>query len=520
VPSWTSRPALLLLATSLAAFTATLDNTIVAVALRDLQRDLGSSVLGLQGVVTAYTVTLAALLLAGGALVDVVGERRVLVLGAVVFAGASALCALADSVTALVAWRAVQGLGAALLLPGGLAVLASAYPDPVRRRRAVGVWAAVSGAALVAGPVVGGELVARHGWPAVFWVNVPLCALVVLLVVIAHPLPQRSSSAGGASSRLDVTGTLLSCLMLGSAAYGVVLAGRHGGSWRVAGPLVVAAASGVALRAVERRREDPLLPTELLRQRRFRGATLAAFAAALAVFVLMVFVSLFLQLVLDHDARQAGTVLLALPLGLVMAAALTSRWHALVTPVLSGLLLAGLGLLGLAAALDVAVADRTVEVWLAVVGIGVGLTTAPVVSTTLAAAGERRAGLASASVTVARELGGVVAVAGLGAVAVARLTSRLTDLLVSLGVPHAKQQPMLDALLRADKPTVRRQLIDAVGVERTLGAYQRFQSAATDSFATSTRWVLACAGAVMVVLAAWSALLLGSNDGGERVEEG
>jgi DHA2 family methylenomycin A resistance protein-like MFS transporter len=510
------RPGLVLLATSLAAFTATLDNTVVAVALRDMQADLDSSVLGLQGIVTAYTVALAALLLAGGALVDVLGARRVLLVGTLVFAASSALCAASGSVGGLVAWRAVQGAGAALLLPGGLAVLAQAYPDPVRRRRAVGVWAAVSGAALVAGPVVGGELVARHGWPWVFWVNVPLCALVVLLIA---PLPARPSSADQERRGLDVGGAALTCLVLGAGAYGVVLTGRHGLSWQAAAPLAVSLAGAVGLRRVETRRVDPLLPTDLLRDRRFRGATLAAFAAALAVFVLMVFVSLFLQVVLEHDARQAGLVLLALPLALVVTAALSSRSHAVLVPVLAGLVLAGIGLIGLAAAVDVGVSDATVRTWLAVVGAGVGLTTAPVVTTTLAAAGDRRAGLASASVTVARELGGVVAVAGLGALAVSRLTSSLTGILVSLGVPGPARQPMLDALLRADRPTVRKQLIDAVGVERTLGAYQRFQGAATTSFASSTRWVLGSAGLALLLLAGASAWLLGSDHRSERLEE-
>jgi hypothetical protein len=321
-------------------------------------------------------------------------------------------------------------------------------------------------------------------------------------------------------SGLDLAGAGLACVALGTAAYGVVLLGRHGISWTPVPWLAGAVLAAVLLARVEVRAAAPLLPAPLLRDRRFRGATLAAFAAALAVFVLLVFVSLFLQLVLDHDARHTGTVLLALPAALVVTAAATSRWHAVLVPVVSGLVLAALGLLGLALALDPDVGDAPVAVWLAVVGVGVGLTTAPVVATTLAVAGERRAGLASASVTVARELGGVVAVAGLGALAVARLTARLTDLLVSLGVPAAKQPDLLDALLRADKPTVRRQLVDAVGVDRALGAYQTFQSAATASFASSTRWVLCTAGVVLLVLAGLSGGLLASDDGGEGVEEG
>ena len=510
------RPRLVLLATSLAAFTATLDNTVVAVALRDVQADLGSSVLGLQGIVTAYTVALAALLLPGGGLVDRLGARRVLSLGVLLFATASALCASAHSVTALVVWRAVQGLGAALLLPGGLAVLAAAYPDPVRRRRAIGVWAAVSGGALVAGPVVGGELVSRHGWPAVFWVNVPLSALVLLLLT-GH---QRNARTREDSGGLDVPGAALSCLVLAAGTYAVVLAGRDGLSWRVGLAAAVAATAALALRAVERRTTEPLLPARLLQDRGFRGATVAAFAAALAVFVLMVFVSLFLQVVLDHDARHAGAVLLALPLALVATAALTSRWHAVVLPVLLGLVLAGVGLLGLGLVLDAGTADSAIKVWLALIGAGVGLTTAPVVTVTLAAAGARRAGLASASVTVARELGGVVAVAGLGALAVSRLTARLTDTMIGAGVPAGARPAMLDALLRADKATVRRQLLDAVGVDRALGAYGTFQAAATESFVTSTRWVLTSAGGVLLALALTSTVLLRSEHLRERVEEG
>lgn len=302
------RAPLVLVATSLAAFTATLDNTVVAVALREVQKDLGSGVAGLQGVVTAYTVALAALLLAGGALVDVIGAKRVLLVGLLVFAGASAACASAGSVGDLVAWRAVQGAGASLVLPGGLAVLAAAYPDEVRRRRAVGIWAATGGTALVAGPVVGGRLVAAHGWPSVFWVNLPLSALVALVVAFTpavRPTHRRT---------LDVPGAVLTCVTLGLSTYAVVLAGRSG-----LGPAVLVCLAGAGLAAAalvvtERRTADPLLPAALLRDRRFRGAVLGAFAASLAVFVLFVFVSLFLQLVRPPTRSRPATSCCRCPL--------------------------------------------------------------------------------------------------------------------------------------------------------------------------------------------------------------
>ena len=248
------RRALVLVATSLAAFTATLDNTVVAVALRDLQRDLDAGVAELQGVVTAYTVALAALLLTGGTLADVVGRRRVLVAGLAVFAAASAGCALADSSTALIAWRAVQGAGAALVLPGSLAVLSAAYPEPAARARAVGLWAATGASALLAGPLVGGLLVEASGWPAVFWVNLPAVrrwSRSSPLVAPAGPPP-----AGG--RRLDVPGQVLAAVGAGGGdvrrrARRPRRAAAAGAARRCASPLAALAAFVV----VERRTRRP-----------------------------------------------------------------------------------------------------------------------------------------------------------------------------------------------------------------------------------------------------------------------
>ncbi|MCW2598235.1 MAG: transporter [Frankiales bacterium] len=496
------RAPLVLVATSLAAFTATLDNTVVAVALRDVQKDLGSGVTGLQGIVTAYTVALAALLLAGGALVDVVGAKRVLLAGLVVFGGASAGCASAHSVSGLVAWRAVQGAGASLLLPGGLAVLAAAYPDAVRRRRAIGVWAATGALALVAGPVAGGFLVASQGWTSVFWLNLPLC-LLVGVIVTATP-----AVIAAHQRHLDLPGTVLTCVLLGTSTYAVVLAGRHGWTAGTAGCLAVAAASLVALGVVERRSRDPLLPGHLLRARRFGGAAVGAFAASLAVFVLLVFVSLFLQLVQDHDAQQAGLVLFPLPAGLVVTAALAGRWRAVARPVALGLLLAGGGLLALGVQLQAGTSDNELRVLLGVVGAGVGLTTAPVVTAALGSAGDARGGLAAASINVARELGGVVAVAGLGALAVARLSSKLSETLVQAGVPSGKRPVLLDALLGARTGEARGLLLHDIGVVKTLQLGSRLADTATSSFIGSTRLILQAAGGTLLLSALVTAWLL------------
>jgi DHA2 family methylenomycin A resistance protein-like MFS transporter len=486
-----------LAATSLAAFTATLDNTVVAVALRDLQRDLDAGVAELQGVVTAYTVALAALLLTGGTLADLAGRRRVLLGGLAVFAAASAGCALSDSSTSLIAWRAVQGAGAALVLPGSLAVLSAAYPEPAARARAVGLWAATGATALLAGPLVGGLLVEASGWPAVFWVNLPLCAAVALVTAGA---PAGAPTATG--RRLDVPGQLLAAVGLAAATYAVVLAGRDGLRLPVLLALAVAAAALAAFGVVERRSADPVLPLALLRRPAFTGAALGAFAASLAVFVLLVFLSLFLQLVQSQDALPAALRLLPLTVGLVVVAPLAGRWAAARgprAPVVTGLLLAAAGLVLVALRLRDDLGDAELAGLLAVCGVGLGLSTAPVVAASLDAVSAERSGLAAATVNVARELGGVVAVAGLGALVVARLGSDLTARLLELGVPQGRAGVLVEALLRGATQT---EVVDLAAGEVPFAALLVLRTAAEESYVVSVRLALVGAAVVLAASAA------------------
>lgn len=498
-----ARAPLVLVATSLAAFTATLDNTVVAVALRDVQDDLGAGVAALQGVVTAYTVALAALLLTGGTLADVVGRRRVLLVGLAGFSAASAACALAPSAEALIAARAAQGIGAALVLPGALAVLAAAYPEPGARARAVGIWAATGAAALVAGPVLGGLLVAAAGWPAVFWVNLPLCALVAAVVALspAGPPPSRGR-------RLDLPGQALAAVGLAAGTYAVVLAGRDGLGAPVATAGLVSILALSAFAVVERRATDPVLPLALLRRRTFLGATVGAFAASLAVFVLLVFLSLFLQLVEQREALASAVRLLPLTVALVVVAPLAGRWAARRGPrpaVVLGLVLSalGVGLSGLR--LRQQLPDTELALLLGLCGVGIGLTTAPVVTASLDALARTRSGLAAASVNVARELGGVVAVAGLGALVVARLGSDLTSRLLGLGVPGERASGLVEALLRgASQGEVVRLADGQVPLTALLG----LREAAEASYVSSVRVALLGAGVVLLVAAGLCARLL------------
>ena len=493
------RARLVLLATSLAAFVATLDNTVTAVALRDIQSDLGSGVTGLQGIVTAYTVALAALLLAGGALVDAVGAKRVFLVGLLGFASASAGCALADSVEVLIGWRAVQGGAAALVLPGGLALLAAAYPDAAPRRRAIALWAALAGVALVVGPVVGGELVAARGWPWVFWVNIPICLLAGGLALPAAAPARRQR-------RLDLGGITLTCLALGAFTFAIVLAG-HGSRTAVTLLLIVTALCVAVLVRVERRAAEPLLPAALLRHRSLRGATLGAFAASLGLFLVLVFLALFVQLIQDLDASETGRLLLPLPVALIVVALLSSRWGALALPVGLGLAVAGAALIVLGARLSPDTSAGELRLLLALIGAGIGLTTAPLVTAALSA-GQDQEGLASATVSMARELGGVVAIGGLGSIAVASLAGRLDEALDGAAVSDTARPGLVDALLGARKDEVRQLLLDDLGFDGALALNSRLASVAEASFTASTSLVMVLAGVALLLAAATCARLL------------
>jgi DHA2 family methylenomycin A resistance protein-like MFS transporter len=497
------RRSLVLVATCLASFTATLDNTVVAVALRDIQRDLSAGVSGLQGVVTAYTVALAALLLTGGTLADVAGRRRVFVTGLVVFGGASIACAAAGSVPALVVARTVQGAGAALVIPGGLAVLAEAYPEAGPRARAIGIWAATGALALAVGPIVGGLLVAAHGWRLVFEVNVPLCVVVAAVVLLA---PRGETATGG--RRLDLPGQLLVALGLGASTYAVVLDGRDGWTRDVAVRALVGGLALAAFVVVERRAADPLLPRGLLSERTFVGTTAAALAASLAVFVLLVFLSLFLQLVQEHEALPAALRLLPLTVGLVVIAVPAARLahrRGPRLPVVAGLVVAATSVLLLGWALSPDLGAVPLGLLLAAVGVGLGLTGAPVVAASLDAVASERRGLAAGMVNAAREVGGVIAIGGLGAVVVSRLAADLTSRLVALGVTPGKSAVLVDAVLRGEDQTT---VIKRAGPTVGLDALLKLRHLAAVSYVNSTRLALIGAAALLLVAAAVAASTL------------
>jgi DHA2 family methylenomycin A resistance protein-like MFS transporter len=385
-------------------FLVQLDVTVVNVALPAIGADLHGGLAAQQWVVDGYSVVLAALLLTGGALGDVFGHRRVVLAGFVLFGAASAACGLAGTAPWLVAARAGQGLGAALLLPGTLAVITNAYPGHAERARALGVWAGVSALALAAGPVLGGAVVSAAGWRPVFWLNVPI---VLAAALATRRLVPRGDRAPG--RRVDVAGVATAAPALGAGVYAVI-----GGSVAAA---VVAVVALAAFLAVERRSPDPMLPLDVAR--RTLGANFVAASMNFVGIGAILVLTLYLQGVRHASPLTAGLEVLPLfgPLSVLapVAGRLTGRFGPRPLMV-AGLALGALGMLNLVR-LNGNSGYAALLPTLLGLGVGMGLLTTAVVTAAVGGIPPERAGVASGINNTARQAGGALGVAVLGAVA-------------------------------------------------------------------------------------------------------
>ncbi|WLW49942.1 MFS transporter [Streptomyces sp. YU58] len=397
-------------------FLVLLDVTIVNVALPRIGDGLGAGIGGLQWVVDGYALALASLMLTSGAAGDRYGHKRVVLTGLAVFGAGSLACGLAPDTTVLIAARVVQGVGAALLLPGTLAIIGRAFPDDRARARAIGLWAGVGSLALPAGPLLGGALTDALGWRAIFLVNVPivLVALVLSAAVVRESGHERAR-------RLDVPGMLLGGALLLATTYAFIEGGRSGtGAPRVLVAVTVAVAALAGLAVAELRRgDDAMLPPALLRRPAFDAANAIAGIMNLGTLGTLFVLMLFLQSVQHRTALLAGLAVLPLfaPLAVLapVGGRLTSRIGARVPAVL-GLLVAAAGLALLARAgadAGYAVLFPAFLLW----GVGCGLLTPAVVAAAVATVPRERAGLASAVNNTARQTGGAIGIAVAGAIA-------------------------------------------------------------------------------------------------------
>jgi EmrB/QacA subfamily drug resistance transporter len=402
-------------ATVLGSGIAMLDATVVNVALPALAQDLSASMAGLQWIVNAYALTLAGLILLGGALGDRFGRRRVFVVGLVWFAVASAFCGVAQDVPMLVAARALQGVGGALLTPGSLAIIQASF-HPADRPRAVGAWSGFGGIAVAVAPFLGGWLVSQAGWRWVFFLNLPLAAIAVAVVLRYVP----ESVDDEANGRFDVLGAVLVAASLAGITHALTKLPAGGAGGMLAGvPGALGVVAGAAFVLLERRRTHghgprPMLPLDVFASRQFTAVNAVTFIVYGGLSVMVFLLIVHLQLVAGFSPTAAGSALLP---ATVLMLALSGRAGALAQrigprlPMTVGLAIGALGML-LVARID-AGASYLVDVLPAVTVFGLGLTAtvAPLTATVLATADDRHAGVASGVNNAVARTAGLLAVA-------------------------------------------------------------------------------------------------------------
>jgi DHA2 family methylenomycin A resistance protein-like MFS transporter len=392
-------------------FVVILDATVVNVALPAMGRALGGGTSGLQWVVDAYTLVLAALLLTAGVLGDRLGARRVFAAGLLVFTVASALCAAAPGMGALIAARVLQGAGAALALPTSLSLIAHAFPDGGQRARAIGLWVGCGGVAVAAGPPLGGLLVEGLGWRAVFLVNVPIGLAGSAVALRWVPSPPRA-----AGRSVDVPGQVLAIASLFALTFGVIEAGSQGwSSPLVAGSLAAAGLGAAAFLGVERRVADPMLPLPVLTAPGVMASTAVGVLVNLSFYGQVFVFSLYFQDVRGESALVAGAAFLPLTAAIPFVSALSGRVTARLGPLVPlavGLVFGVVGFLGMVAA------GESPPYVLLVPGFLLtslaSMVPAPLTAVAVGAVPVDRSGLASGILNAGRQVGGALGVAIFG----------------------------------------------------------------------------------------------------------
>ncbi|WP_307056086.1 MFS transporter [Streptomyces achromogenes] len=420
MPELSPRRRLLVLAICcMSLLIVSLDVTVLNVALPAMQRDLHATTAGLQWTIDAYTLVLAALLMLAGSTADRVGRKKVFMAGLVVFAAGSLLCSLAPNLELLVAARTVQAVGGSMLNPVAMSIITNTFTDPRERARAIGVWGAVVGISMAAGPLLGGLLVESVGWRSIFWINLPV-GLAALLATLRYVPESRAPKA----RRPDPVGQLLVIVLFGSLTYAIIEAPEAGAT--TSGPFAaVAVAALLGLLRYEPRRAEPLIDLRFFRSAPFSGATVVAISAFAALGGFLFLSTLYLQNVRGLDALHAGLWMLPMAVPTFLCAPLSGRLVGARGPRLP-LVVAGtaMTLSGLLFALfDAETSDATLFLGYVLFGVGFGFVNAPITNTAVSGMPRSQAGVAAAVASTSRQLGQTLGVAVIGAVLAAGVSA-------------------------------------------------------------------------------------------------
>ncbi|MGY5056359.1 MFS transporter [Streptomyces sp. 900105755] len=389
-----------------------LDTTALNVGLPSMQRELHASTAGLQWTIDAYTLVLASLLMLAGSTGDRVGRKKVFMTGLVVFSIGSLLCSLAPNLDSLIAFRMIQAVGGSMLNPVAMSIITNTFTDPRERARAIGVWGAVVGISMAAGPLVGGLLVESVGWRAIFWVNLPVGLAAVLLTLRFVP-----ASRAPKARRPDPVGQVLVIALFGSLTYAIIEA-PTAGTDTVLPFAAVALAALLGLLWYEPRRDEPLIDLRFFRSVPFSGATVIAISAFASLGGFLFLSTLYLQNVRGLDALHAGLWMLPMAVPMFLCAPLAGRLVGSRGPRLP-LVIAGVAMTASAvlfAAFEAETSDTTLFLGYVLFGIGFGFVNAPITNTAVSGMPRSQAGVAAAVASTSRQLGQTLGVAVIGAV--------------------------------------------------------------------------------------------------------
>jgi EmrB/QacA subfamily drug resistance transporter len=420
-----------------------MDNTILNVALPTIQRELGASASQLQWIVDAYTIVYASILLTTGSLGDRFGRKGALTAGLIVFGIGSVASAFATSATELITFRAIAGIGGALIMPATLSILTNVFPAN-ERGRAIGIWTGVSGIGIVVGPLTGGWLLEHFSWGSVFFINIPV---VIVALIAGRALVPTSRDPH--APRLDLVGTVLASSGLAALLYGIIEAPALGWSdqWVVSGFLVGVLAL-VAFVGWEARSSHPMLEVRFFRNPRFSGANIAVTLVFFAMFGSLYFLTQYLQYVLGYSAMAAGAALIPLALVMMITSPNSSRltsWIGTKLVVAAGLTIVASAL----ALLSQAHVDSSygfIAVVLGLLGLGMSIAMAPATESIMGSLPREKAGVGSAMNDTTRQVGGALGVAVLGSITAASYHASIDHSRVLAGLPAPAQAAASDSI--------------------------------------------------------------------------